>query len=681
MSSKLAVTRSIVTVQRPEIRASSLVPSSAAVGGAAMLNRLLLLPALVVFAAACSDTALMTGPEASGSPLFAVAPGALTIQTVSAGTFHNCAVTTAGVAYCWGQNSSGQLGDGRNTDSNVPVAVSGGLTFQSVSAGDGITCGMTTSGTGYCWGFNANGQRGDGTTTASNVPVAVTGGLAFQSISAGSRHSCGETTTGTANCWGWNFDGQRGDGTNTDSNVPVAVSGGLTFQSVSAGGQHSCGVTAAGAGYCWGINIFDGQLGDGTNTNSNVPVALSGGLTLQSVAAGRTHSCGVTTAGAGYCWGDNPQGSGGRLGDGTNADSNVPVAVVGGLTFRSISAGGWHSCGVTTADVPYCWGFNGSGRLGSGTTTDTKVPVAVSGGLTFTSVSAGAFHGCGATTAGSAYCWGRGVEGQRGDGTNTSASNVPVLVLFPASDDEAPVTANTTAITNPVAANGNVDLTANVDDANTSGSNITSAEYSLDGGAFVGMVASDGTFDEVTEDVEASFNAPAEPGIYDLCVRGTDDPGNVGDPECIMLVVYDPTGGFVTGGGWIDSPAGAYVAEPGLTGKANFGFVSKYKKGATVPTGNTEFRFTAGALNFHSTSYDFLVITMGGTNAQYKGSGTINGGLTPAGNEFKFMIWARDDSPDTFRIKIWYEDIGEVLVYDNGFDQPIDGGSIVIHTK
>lgn len=116
-------------------------------------------------------------------------------------------------------------------------------------------------------------------------------------------------------------------------------------------------------------------------------------------------------------------------------------------------------------------------------------------------------------------------------------------------------------------------------------------------------------------------------------------------------------------------------------GKANFGFQSKYKKGATVPTGNTQFKFKAGDLDFDSSSYEFLVITMGGTNAQFKGSGTINGELAPTGAEFKFMLWARDGGPDTFRIKIWYEDSGEVLVYDNGINQAIGGGSIVVHTK
>lgn len=125
-----------------------------------------------------------------------------------------------------------------------------------------------------------------------------------------------------------------------------------------------------------------------------------------------------------------------------------------------------------------------------------------------------------------------------------------------------------------------------------------------------------------------------------------------------------------------------------VTGHANFGFVSKYKKGAVTPTGNTEFQFQAGDLNFHSDAYDWLVVNQGGIRAQYKGTGTINGALAPTGDAYRFMLWATDDDPDKFRIKIWYEDAGDVVVYDNGFagsgfetGQPIDGGSIIIHTK
>ena len=120
---------------------------------------------------------------------------------------------------------------------------------------------------------------------------------------------------------------------------------------------------------------------------------------------------------------------------------------------------------------------------------------------------------------------------------------------------------------------------------------------------------------------------------------------------------------------------GAYKLDQSLEGKATFGFVSKYKKGATVPDGNTEFQFKAGDLNFHSTSYEWLVVNQGGTNAQFKGYGTING----AGN-YGFMLWAGDGAPDTFRIKIW-DATTEVVVYDNGPDQAIGGGSIVVHKK
>jgi hypothetical protein len=138
-------------------------------------------------------------------------------------------------------------------------------------------------------------------------------------------------------------------------------------------------------------------------------------------------------------------------------------------------------------------------------------------------------------------------------------------------------------------------------------------------------------------------------------------------------VVYDPNGGFVTGGGWIDSPAGAYTPDPTAAGKATFGFVAKYKKGATVPDGNTEFQFKAGDLNFKSTSYDWLVVA--GSKAQFKGTGTINGD-----GDYEFLITAGDGRPDTFRIKIWTVVGGvEQVLYDNGSQQALGGGSIMVH--
>ena len=180
--------------------------------------------------------------------------------------------------------------------------------------------------------------------------------------------------------------------------------------------------------------------------------------------------------------------------------------------------------------------------------------------------------------------------------------------------------------------------------------------------------------------VEGSHTYSA-PGVYAVELTLLDKDAGSASALFEYTVVYDPDGGFVSGGGWIDSPAGAYVPDPLLAGKPTFGFVSKYKKGATVPTGNTHFQFMKAGLNFHSASYDWLVINQDGSTVQFKGSGTINGQLAPNGQAYKVMIWASDGSPDTFRIKIWYETTGgEDVVYDNGSEQSTGGGSIKVHT-
>ena len=177
-------------------------------------------------------------------------------------------------------------------------------------------------------------------------------------------------------------------------------------------------------------------------------------------------------------------------------------------------------------------------------------------------------------------------------------------------------------------------------------------------------------------------SGPLHPTSWYLGLLEITNPSGLGDEvsDYVLYIPWQGIGGFVTGGGTIWSDAGNYKWDIDAEGQANFGFVSKYKKGKNVPDGSTNFAFQAGDLHFHSSSYDLLVVT-GSDYAKFKGTGTINGS-----GEYKFMIWAGDGGKggdDTFRISIWEEDEDgpEDVVYDNGMDQVIDSGSIVIHTK
>lgn len=179
------------------------------------------------------------------------------------------------------------------------------------------------------------------------------------------------------------------------------------------------------------------------------------------------------------------------------------------------------------------------------------------------------------------------------------------------------------------------------------------------------------------------------PGVYTVTLTVTDDIGDSGSSVFQFVVIYDPEGGFVTGGGWIDSPAGSYIAEPSLADKATFGFVSKYQNGANTPTGNTQFSFKVADLKFKSTVYDWLVVA--GSNAKLKGDGTINGQ-----GDYGFQLFGFDSDVNTndfnfddkFRIKIWDKNNGDAVVYDNNLGQSDDdepstilgGGSIIIHS-
>ena len=366
-----------------------------------------------------------------------------TITAISAGTNHTCAIAS-GAAYCWGYNYNGQLGNSSTGDSNFPVAVTltgvlAGKTITAISAGTNHTCAIA-SGAAYCWGYNYNGQLGNGSNTNSNVPAAVTGLLSDKTvtaISAGSGHTCA-IASGAAYCWGNNYNGQLGNGSNTNSNVPVAVTStgvltGKTITSISAGSNHTCAI-ASGATYCWGSNYY-GALGNGSTENSNFPVATVNTLlkegTTYEISAGSGHTCAIAS-GAAYCWGNNVLG---QLGNGSSANSNLPIAIATtgilvGKTVTSISTGSQHTCAIATG-AAYCWGYNYYGALGNGSEQTFATPVAVTttgvlAGKTVTAISAGGSHTC-VIASGAAYCWGYNGQGQLGNGSTTN-SNIPVAV-------------------------------------------------------------------------------------------------------------------------------------------------------------------------------------------------------------------------------------------------------------
>jgi alpha-tubulin suppressor-like RCC1 family protein len=342
-----------------------------------------------------------------------------TVTQVVSGGNYTCALTTSGGVKCWGYNGHGQLGDGTTINRSQPVDVSGlNSGVASLAAGLTHTCALTREGGVKCWGDNWFAQLGDGTTTRRLEPVDVPGlGSGVAGIAVGEVHTCALTSAGGVKCWGSNVAGQVGDGTHTPRTTPVdVISLSEGAVGLSAGSQHTCVVTRNGGAKCWGYNGWGG-LGDGTMTDRPSPTDvtnLSQGVAV--IEAGGYKTCALTTTGGMKCWGENY----GYLGVGTTARETLIAADVTGLTtgVLRISAGGVHSCAVTSGGGAKCWGHNGNGRLGDGTLIDRLSPTDVLG-LTegVAEISAVGLHTCALTTEGGVKCWGANALGALGDGT------------------------------------------------------------------------------------------------------------------------------------------------------------------------------------------------------------------------------------------------------------------------
>ena len=376
------------------------------------------------------------------------------VASISLSRGHSAAITTDGSLYMWGNNYCGQLGNGTSggsryeydegIDSNIPVKIMDNVV--SVSLGDDYSAAITEDGGLYMWGDNCYGQLGNGTSGGSgmeyndgidsNVPLKIMDNVV--SVSFGDDYSAAITKDGSLYMWGFNGYGQLGNGT-TDgqlgmihkTDAPTKIMDNIV--SVSLGSTHSAAITTDGSLYMWGHNV-SGQLGNGTNDNSNVPVKIMDNIA--SVSLKSSSSAAITTDGSLYMWGYNNYG---QLGNGKSdsegnvvhdksVDSNVPIKIMENVI--SVNLGGENSVAITSAITTdgslYTWGGS---MLGNGKYGGSNVPIKIMDNVV--SVSLGDDYSAAITEDGSLYMWGDNSMGQLGDGTYNISSTYPIKVDIP----------------------------------------------------------------------------------------------------------------------------------------------------------------------------------------------------------------------------------------------------------
>ena len=348
-----------------------------------------------------------------------------------------CGYTNLGRGYCWGLGEAGQLasspdsacfGEVGRVDERcalTPKRFAGpALEFTNVSAGGVNGCGITRDKLIYCWGDDTYGQIGNGKRGGGPQPtLATVAQVRFDSVTVGGRHACALSTTRQVYCWGADASGQLGDTVRIFSTTPIPIASPLAFSAISAGRSHTCGISG-GTVYCWGADEL-GQLGRGSVGNpSDVPVAVVGVSSVSAISAGADHTCALTTGGSAMCWGD---GSFGQAGAALVGSASGTAAIAGG-PFVRISAGGDHTCALSNAGTAFCWGRDSWGQAGG---TGQASPAAVTTGVAFKAITAGERHSCAITTDGDTYCWGSNVFGALGNELQAAFRSTPQKVALP----------------------------------------------------------------------------------------------------------------------------------------------------------------------------------------------------------------------------------------------------------
>jgi alpha-tubulin suppressor-like RCC1 family protein len=347
--------------------------------------------------------------------------------SIFAGSAHTCALTDAGDLFCWGANSSGQLGTGDKSSSSVARPVVGlpaGVT--GVAAGTSHTCALLLSGDVYCWGDNSSGELGFGNREDSLTPIRARLPGRAVSVSAGFQRTCAVVDDGDVYCWGNNLDGALGDASEEDRSLPTRVEG-LPSRAtdVRTGSFYSCAATASSELWCWG-NLLS-QMGRKPVAPLGRPQRLEGVKKVRSVAISQIHACATTQAQPIVCWGENGDGN---LGNGPGPGSAIPQAVTDFRTpVQSVTIGDSLSCALTADSDVQCWGAGiaaVSGRSPEVHYTRAVEIDGLDGGVK--GVAAGDNHVCALTMGGQVLCWGSNTDGELGDATTTTRAR-PVRVV------------------------------------------------------------------------------------------------------------------------------------------------------------------------------------------------------------------------------------------------------------
>jgi len=334
-------------------------------------------------------------------------------NTVAGGGGHTVVVKPDGTLWTWGDNTSGQLGDGTTTARRVPGAVPTITDAVVVAAGFSHTLVLRSNGSVWSFGYNWYGQLGDNSTTNRADPVPVVGLANVVAIAAGQYHSVALTSDGRVWTWGSNSNGRLGDGTTTDAKQPALVTTLTSITAIGAGGSHTLAVKSDGTAWAWGLNS-SGQLGDSSFTQRTAPVQLPGVTGAIAVTGGAYHSLILKSDGTVRAAGDNTFG---EIGDNSTSHRPTAVAVSGLTNVAEVAANSGSSYARKTDGSIWAWGANFNGQLGDGTLTIRYIATQLTGANSIGTIGAGRSHAVAVTTGGVVLTWGYNVNGQLGDGT------------------------------------------------------------------------------------------------------------------------------------------------------------------------------------------------------------------------------------------------------------------------